>query len=70
MNNQYLVKYSQRFDQAVYSIYRDLSCFEDVLSLNEHLQHKIMLNAGDIIYLPDIPEKEKEYKEENLNSIW
>lgn len=71
MSNQYLVKYSQRFDEIVYQIYGDLDLFEDLLSLNTHLLDKMHLEAGDTINLIELePISKATPKEENLKSIW
>lgn len=71
MSNPYSVKYSQRFDEVVYSIYGDLKLFETLLSKNEHLLDKLFLEAGDTVYLIEpAPIKTRTLKEENLKSIW
>ena len=71
MSNQYLVKYSQRFDEVIYEVYGHLDLFEEVLSLNPHLLDKMHLEAGDAVTLIEIePSTEKTPKEENLQSIW
>jgi len=71
MSSQYLVKYSQRFDEIVYEVYGHLDLFEKLLELNAHLLNKMHLEAGDTVLLIEIEPNTKEApKEENLKSIW
>jgi len=71
MSNQYLVKYSQRFDEIVYKVYGHLDLFEKLLELNAHLLNKVHLESGDTVLLIEIEQNTKEsQKEENLKSIW
>jgi len=71
MSNQYLVKYSQRFDEIVYQVYGNLDLFEKLLSLNTHLLNKMYLEKGDTINLIEVePTTKTTPKEENLKSIW
>jgi len=71
MNNQYLVEYSQRFDQLVYAVYGTLALFEDMLAANTHLLDKMYLDPGDTVILIDVPADEQIIlTEENPKALW
>lgn len=59
---EYLAKKGERLDQIVYAHYKSLEQFEKVLDCNKHLLCKLILNAGDKVYLPIIQFVEKETK--------
>ena len=46
-----------RLDQIVAKVYGTVAVYETVLSENEHLADRLTLEAGDVVYLPDIPDE-------------
>jgi phage tail protein X len=48
-----------RFDKIIYKHYKDLSVLENVMQFNSHLLGKLILSAGDKVYLPPINKKIK-----------
>ena len=54
----------QRLDEIVYKEYGSLSqeIFNGVMAANSHLLRKTELDAGDIVYLPEIKIKEPKGK--------
>jgi len=60
---KYIAQKGDRLDQIVYKKYKTLKIFEKVLEANLHLLNKVILDEGDIVYLPKIKiEKPKEVK--------
>ena len=56
----------KRLDQVVYEKLGSLERFEKILEINRHLIHKVLLDIGDIVYLPESKPKEKIVKEKAL----
>lgn len=56
---------NQRLDEIVYEQYGTLEFMEIVLENNPHLTTKLVLNIGDVVYLPTV-DKTIEIKEDEL----
>lgn len=56
---------NQRLDEIVYKEYGTLEFMEIVLENNPNLTTKLVLNIGDVVYLP-IVDKTVEIKEDEL----
>lgn len=61
----YIAKDDERLDSIVYSHYGTLNVFQSVLETNSHLLNKKILNAGDIVLLPQINTSIK-----TLDDLW
>ena len=61
----YIAKDNERLDSIVYSHYGTLNVFQSVLEVNSHLLNKKILNAGDIVLLPQIDTSIK-----TLDDLW
>lgn len=61
----YIAKDDERLDNIVYSHYGTLNVFQSVLETNSHLLNKKILNAGDIVLLPQINTSIK-----TLDDLW
>jgi phage tail protein X len=57
----------QRFDETVFKHYGNLDYFEKVLEINKHLVHKLVLEAGDKVELPEFEEIEKTTQ---IKALW
>lgn len=66
--SEYIAKEGERIDQIVYAVYGTLDVFNEVLEANIDLADKIELEAGDIVYLPDIKRDTTTLKDEK--SLW
>ncbi|WOE69077.1 tail protein X [Hydrogenimonas thermophila] len=65
--SEYIAKEGERLDQIVYAVYGTLDVYNEVLKANIHLADKIELDAGDIVYLPEI-KTDVETKDEKV--LW
>ena len=63
---QVKAKKNDRLDSIVFEYYGSLENFGKVLEANVHLQNKVILNDGDIVYLPFF---EKVAKKE-VKALW
>lgn len=61
---KYIAKDDDRLDTIVYKYYGTLDVFAEVLSVNSHLD--AILNAGDIVYLPEITIQ----ADNKANALW
>ena len=66
--SEYIAKDGERLDQIVYAVYGTLDVYDEVLKANIHIADKIELEAGDIVYLPDIKRDTTTLKDEK--SLW
>jgi len=56
-----------RYDYMVFTHYGNLDHFEKVLEINKHLVHKLVLEAGDKVELPEFEEIEKTTQ---IKALW
>lgn len=64
--NKYIALDGDRLDVVVYKTYETLENFSAVLKENSHLHQKYILEAGDIVYLPEIIKP----KEKEMKALW
>lgn len=64
--NKYIALVGDRLDVVVYKTYETLENFSAVLKENPHLHQKYILEAGDIVYLPEITKP----KEKEMKALW
>jgi len=50
---EYLVTQAKRLDTVIYEHYKTLDVLEKVLEVNKKYFHKLILQAGDIVILPN-----------------
>jgi len=55
----YIANDGDRLDKIVYKNYKDITVLENVMQFNNHLLGKLVLSAGDKVYLPTINKKAK-----------
>jgi len=67
--NQYMAKDGDRLDIIIFKAYRSLDkdVVEKVLDANEHLLDSSILQAGDIVYLPEI---EQTIQQSTTEALW
>ena len=61
-----LIKGTTRLDQVVFLHYNNLLNLDDVISKNEHLIGKLILEAGDKVLLPEYKTETKTIKTKTL----
>lgn len=64
--NKYIALDGDRLDIIVYKTYETLENFQEVLKVNFHLHQKYILEAGDIVYLPEF----KKPKDKEVKALW
>jgi len=50
----YIANDGDRLDKIVYLHYKDINMLENIMQFNMHLLDKLILSAGDKVYLPPI----------------
>lgn len=65
---EYRTTDGQRLDTIIYEVYAniDSDTIEAVMDANPHLLHKKVLNAGDIVYLPELSND----SESTVGALW
>lgn len=66
---EYRASKGERLDQIVFREYGTLEAIGVVLEANTHLLHKIELDAGDRVYLPDL-QKESQERIKKGKALW
>jgi phage tail protein X len=63
----YLAKDGERLDQIIYKYYGSLVFFDKIIDQNTHLMDKLVLDSGDVVFLPQINFNQKETK---VAALW